>query len=75
MPPFRKSKKELWLHVWDGILNFSYDVCRVGVAKLFVYTSFVITSDRQLAECLWSAVYAALESDQLFIPASVCLHD
>lgn len=34
--PFRKSKKELCLDVWDGVLSFTYDVCIVGVAMLFV---------------------------------------
>lgn len=49
----------------------------VGVAELFVWASFVKNSDRkgrQAVSSVLAVVYAALESDQLFITASDCLH-
>lgn len=57
MAPFRKLNEELCLDVWAGILSITFDVCIVGVAKLFSWTSFIINNERKgkqaISTVLW----------------------
>lgn len=60
VPPLRISNEELYLDVWAGILSVTFDVCIVGVAKLFALASFIINSEKKGRQTISTVLFGQL---------------
>lgn len=60
VPSLRKLNEELCLDVWAGILSVTFDVCIVGVAKLFASASFIINSEKNGRQTISTVLFGQL---------------